>query len=577
LRQRGINGRGPTMNELTRHHHLQVYGVLAAFLVFLVALLSFPVALPMGESFWDTYIYIDGAHRMAVGQEIYRDFHAPVGPLNYVLFNVMSSLFPDGNVVFAIQWSLMLVTVPVIACICWHALERGAGAAFALLLPYLLFSILPFNDTSWNAFPGVDGFAYYNRHSAVLLYLLTASLFYVRSQVTLVVLVSVLLLALAFIKINAFLAAGMILAVALVTRRIGVRASLSVAVLCLSFTALLELGTGVVSAYLASVFRLVGDNSSELLIRILTTGTARFDVIFAASLLAAYLLLARWRGGDNLVAGFDRDMPRSPAPNRLDQDWIWAGTLIAANILFESQNFGSAAFISLWPLLVVLFLGTEPARRARLSPLVILIALVALPAVTKVLHSAAHAAASSIRDVSLDTEHLPAAMSFRTKSLTLEAAEKSRPIIAAGRETYESYADANILPVYWLYFDHQFQVNVLQAMDDVIAAIRAREAANGIRYEIIDLRDFANPIPAIMGRTPARGVSIGGDPFRTVLPLTDAEARMLAQTDLVLIPTCPVTAARKKLLADYLHAYEGFARLRLTPCFDALEHPDHAS
>ena len=242
------------MNELTRHHHLQVYGVLAAFLVFLVALLSFPVALPMGESFWDTYIYIDGAHRMAVGQEIYRDFHAPVGPLNYVLFNVMSSLFPDGNVVFAIQWSLMLVTVPVIACICWHALERGAGAAFALLLPYLLFSILPFNDTSWNAFPGVDGFAYYNRHSAVLLYLLTASLFYVRSQVTLVVLVSVLLLALAFIKINAFLAAGMILAVALVTRRIGVRASLSVAVLCLSFTALLELGTGVVSAYLASVF-----------------------------------------------------------------------------------------------------------------------------------------------------------------------------------------------------------------------------------------------------------------------------------------------------------------------------------
>ena len=73
-------------------------------------------------------------------------------------------------------------------------------------------------------------------------------------------------------------------------------------------------------------------------------------------------------------------------------------------------------------------------------------------------------------------------------------------------------------------------------MDDVIAAIRAREAANGIRYEIIDLRDFANPIPAIMGRTPARGVSIGGDPFRTVLPLTDAEARMLAQTDLVLIP-----------------------------------------
>ena len=559
------------------NHHLQVYGVFAACLVALMAFLSFPVALPMGESFWDTYIYIDGAHRMAVGQDIYRDFHAPVGPLNYVLFNAMSSLFPDGNVVFIIQWSLMMITVPIMACIAWFALERGAATAFALLLPYLLYSILPFNDTSWNAFPGVDGFAYYNRHGAVLLYLLVASLFFVRSQVALVVLVSALLLSLAFIKINAFMAAGMILALALITRRIGLRASLSVAAVCLTFTGLLELGTGVVSAYMSSIFRLVGTNISELIIRIMTTGTARFDVIFAASLLAAYLLLSRSRGGNNLVAGFDRNFARSPAPNRLDQDWIWAGTLIAANILFESQNFGSAAFISLWPLLVVLFLGREPGHRARLSPLVILIALVALPAVTKVLHSMAHTAASSTRNVSLNTDHLPASMSFETKVMTLQAAERSRPIIAAGRETYESYADANILPVYWLYFDHEFQVNVLQAMDDVIAAIRARESDLGIRYETIDLRDFANPIPAIMGRTPAKGVSIGGDPFRTVLPLTDAEAGMLSQTDLVLLPTCPVTAARKKLLSDYAEAYEGFSRLQLTPCFDALEHPDHAS
>lgn len=565
------------MNPVSSRQVFQVYGVFVACIVAVLALMSFPVALPMGESFWDTYIYIDGAHRMAIGQEIYRDFHAPVGPLNYVLFNSLSSLFPDGNVVFVIQWSLMLVTVPVMACILWFALERGVATAFALLLPYLLYSILPFNDTSWNAFPGVDGFAYYNRHSALLLYLLVASLFFVRSQLALTALVSVLLLSLAFLKINGFVAAGLILAVALVTRRIGLRASLGVAVACLGFTALLELGTGVVSAYLTSVLRLINNNSSELLIRILTTGTARFDVIFAASLLAAYLLLSRWRGAENLIAGFDRNFARAPIPNQLDQDWIWAGTLIAANIFFESQNFGSVAFISLWPLLVVLFMGREPEHRARLSPIVILIALVALPAVTKVLHSAVHTAASSIRDVSIETENLPAAMGFRTKKLTRESAERSRPVLSAGRETYQRYADENILPTYWLYFDHRFQVNVLKTMDEVIAAIRAREAGLGVRYDTIDLRDFANPIPAIMGRTPALGVSIGGDPFRTVLPLTDAEAEMLSQTDLVLIPTCPVTAARKKLLADYAEAFADYTRLRLTPCFDALEHPDHAS
>tara|TARA_R110002020_G_scaffold35743_2_gene107794 strand:- start:1684 stop:3384 length:1701 start_codon:yes stop_codon:yes gene_type:complete len=556
---------------------LRIYGALAVSIVALMALLSFEVALPIGESFWDTYIYIDGAYRMALGQDIYRDYHAPVGPLNYVLFNALGGLFPDGNVVFVIQWSLMLVTVPVMALILWHALERGAATAFALLLPYLLFSILPFNDGSWNAFPGVDGFAYYNRHAALLLYLLVASLFFVRSQAALVVLVSGLLLTLAFLKINGFVSAGMILAVALLTRRIGLGTSAAVAALCIAVTLLIELATGVVSAYLASVLRLIGNNSSELIIRILTTGTARFDVIFTASLLAAYLLWSRLRGGADLIVGFDRDFPRVPQPNRLDRDWVWAGTLIAANILFESQNFGGAGFISLWPLLVVLFLGRDPAERMRLSPLMVLIALIAAPPVVGVVHSAAHAAASSIRDVPLDADHLPAAMSFRTKALTLEAAAKSRPILAAGRETYQRYADAAILPAYWLYFDHRFQVNVLETMDEVIAAIHAREARLGVRYEIIDLRDFANPIPAIMGRTPAKGVSIGGDPFRTVLPLTEAEADMLSRTDLVLIPTCPVTMARKKLLADYAHAYAGFNRVQLTPCFDALEHPDHSS
>ncbi|KGF68897.1 hypothetical protein LL06_13890 [Hoeflea sp. BAL378] len=561
----------------SRRDLFRIYGTLGACIAALMALLSFPVALPIGESFWDTYIYIDGAHRMAIGQDIYRDFHAPVGPLNYVLFNALESLFPDGNVVFVIQWSLMLVTVPAIAVICWHALARGPAVAFALLLPYLLFSVLPFNDSSWNAFPGVDGFAYYNRHAALLIYLLVASLFFVRSQVALVVLVSGLLLALAFLKINGFMAAGMILAVALITRRIGARAAIVVAVLCLAVTGLIELRSGVVSAYVASVLRLIDSNSSELVIRILTTGTARFDIIFTSSLLAAYLLWSRRRGSPDLVRSFDRDAPRVPHPNRLDRDWVWAGTLIAANILFESQNFGGAAFISLWPLLVVLFLGRAPAERMRLSPLVVLIGLIAAPPVVGVVHSAAHAAASSIRDVRLDAEHLPAAMSFRTKALTLEAAEKSRPILAAGRETYQRYADAAILPAYWLYFDHQFQLNVLETMDEVIAAIHAREARLGLRYDVIDLRDFANPIPAIMGRIPAKGVSIGGDPFRTVLPLTEAEAEMLSRTDLVLIPTCPVTMARRKLLSDYAHAYEGFNRVQLTPCFDALEHPDHSS
>ncbi len=539
--------------------------------------LMFPLELPLGESFWDTYIYIDGAHRLSLGQEIYKDFHAPVGPLNYILFDLLSALFPNGNVALVIQWCMMLVTLPVMAVICHHALERGAVAAFALLLPYLMFSILPFNIMSWNAFPGVDGFAYYNRHSAVLLYLLVATLFFVRSQPALIGLVSVLLLTLAFVKINGFAVAGLLLAVAVFTRRIGIYASIIVAALCLSLVAGLEVRTGTVSAYLHSVFRLFDNNDSILLSNLVTTVSARFDVIFAASLLSAYLFASRYWGGQNLLAAFDRDNPRTPVPNRLDQDWLWLSVLIMADVLFESQNYGGAAFVSVWPFLLVLFLATAPERRARLSPLIVLIALVSLPTVTKMLHSTARAAATSLKDAPIETENLPPSMSFSAKTMTVEAAGKARSVLANGRDTYESYADLNILPAYWLYFDHRFQVTVLKTMDDVINAIREREARLGRHYQVIDVRDFANPITAVMGRTPARGVSIGGDPYRAVLPLTDEEAAALSQTDIVLLPTCPVTAARKKLLRDYARAYEGFTRIELTDCFEALEHPRYAS
>ena len=554
-----------------------IYGVLSGTVLVLAAALSLPVELPIGESFWDTYIYIDGAHRLSIGQEIYRDFHAPVGPLNYILFDWLGSLFPHGNVVLVIQWCMMLITLPVVAVICLHARERGPFAAFGLLLPYLMFSLLPFNIISWNVFPGVDGFAYYNRHSSVLLYLLVATLFFVRSHIALVGLVSVLLLSLAFVKISGFAIAGLIMAFALLARRIGISVSIAIAALCLSFTAMLEILTGSVSAYLHSVLRLLAANDGVLLTNLVTTVSARFDVILVASILAAYLFFLRMRGGENLLAGFDRDCPRTPEPGRLDQDWLWLAVLIFANTVFESQNYGGAAFVSVWPLLLVLMLATAPERRMRLSPLLVLVGLIAFPTATKVLHSAARATATTINNVAVETGNLPANMRFSAKALTVDAAAAARPILSGGRETYEKYADANILPAYWLYFDHRFQVNVLQTMDAVIGAIREREADLGRHYEVIDLRDFANPVTAAMGRTPARGISIGGDPYRAVLPLTGEEADLLSQTDLVLLPTCPVTAARKKLHQKYLAAYEGFNRIALTDCFDALEHPRYAT
>jgi hypothetical protein len=118
--------------------------------------------------------------------------------------------------------------------------------------------------------------------------------------------------------------------------------------------------------------------------------------------------------------------------------------LAIANTVFESQNFGGAAFISAWPLLLVFLLATEPERRMRVSPLLVLVALITLPTATKVFHSAARAAATGLKDVTIETEHLPPSMRFSAKDLAVTSAEKARPIMTAGRETYGKYADANI-------------------------------------------------------------------------------------------------------------------------------------
>ncbi|MEQ9565307.1 MAG: hypothetical protein RLN85_05730, partial [Pseudomonadales bacterium] len=89
-----------------------VFSVFGLTIVVLAAVLAMPFELPIGASFWDTYIYLDGAYRMEQGQQIYRDFHAPVGPLNYVLFGLLHSVFDTANIVLLIQWCMILVTAP---------------------------------------------------------------------------------------------------------------------------------------------------------------------------------------------------------------------------------------------------------------------------------------------------------------------------------------------------------------------------------------------------------------------------------------------------------------------------------
>lgn len=52
----------------------------------LFVLLTLPLAVPIGPMYWDTYIYLDAAQRIRMGQIPSLDFSTPVGALGYYLF-----------------------------------------------------------------------------------------------------------------------------------------------------------------------------------------------------------------------------------------------------------------------------------------------------------------------------------------------------------------------------------------------------------------------------------------------------------------------------------------------------------
>ena len=154
MRQRGSTQAGGGHDEPTDKTliNLQVYGVLADFLDChlwrFCPLSRGPLNRWAKASGTPNNLHRACAHRMAVGQG---DLPGIIQSARSVPLKLRacSQRHETDCIQNTAMWcspssgSLMLVTVPVIACICWHALERGAGTAFALLLPYLLFSILP--------------------------------------------------------------------------------------------------------------------------------------------------------------------------------------------------------------------------------------------------------------------------------------------------------------------------------------------------------------------------------------------------------------------------------------------------
>ncbi|MBW3098024.1 hypothetical protein [Pseudohoeflea coraliihabitans] len=544
---------------------------LGAFLALAVVLLILPLTLPIGPMYWDVLVYYDAIGRMNAGQWPILDFMIPAGPLEYYLVWLAERFFGAAHPVVLTQLAWLPVTVPVMAAIVWDVGRRNPASAWGLLLPFMLFSLLPFNLLTYNEFAGTDAYGIYNRHGSHLMYLTAATVLFVRARAMQTVLLSVLLLSLALCKITAFVAVGPLLILGLLTRHIAVPVAAVTAALCLAVTALLEVVTGMVSGYLLVLADLVSANESVLISRFLTAISLRFDVLAAGALLGGALILNDLRRSRDGAARAGTDAGRETG---LDRDWIWLGLALLCGLFFETQNTGSHPYLIVWPVLLRILLREAAAHgRMRLAVLV-LVAAMALPVVSTMLHKAARAAALAPRYVALNQPVLGPLGRVSAKDVHIEQAERMRTIYLFHPETMRAIAETGSLPSFRMFSEHDYQYLLLQEMGVAAAAVLDLEARSGTRFDTVFTVDFANPFPYVLQRPGAAHVMIGADPSRAVPDPDERTLDAVANTDLILVPKCPVHHARLQLQDLYTPALEGRAKVALTPCYDALLKPD---
>lgn len=541
-------------------------------LILLALLLTVTIPQPIGPMFWDHYLYLDAANRLGDGQIPSVDFFAPVGALGYYLFTGLQWVFPNGHPLLLASWCLLVVTGPLIGLVTLDMQKRSRTLTYAILLPFLLFSILPFNTGDFYPYPGSDGFGIYNRQVCQLLYVLSAALLYVRSPRILVAVVAGAMTALFFVKVTGTVAGIILCLTALAAGRLRLRDAISAALLFFGALALVELALGAVSAYIGDILALLDVNDGILLTRLLQAASLNAGLLLPAGVLCLTLLLLGFKTFAASLQHAFRQPSIAAMGKVFDQDFFWLGAFVVAGILFESQNTGSQAFIFLYPLLLKVTLdcvavGGSWSRTVAVS---LLATAAALPPMTVIVQKSARAWIGAVNNVRIESRNLKTMGAVNVRPILALRAERMRDTYISEPGAFEAMANVGELPSFLFYSDFDFQTGWLRNADDAIDALRAYEAANGVRFDTIFNIDFANPFPWLMDRHAPKHVAIGADPFRAIPP-PDANVRAsVAAVDIALVPTCPTTNVNRTLLALYLPSLEaGHVRIKLTPCYDA--------
>ena len=534
---------------------------IVAFALAAVAGLILPLRLALGPNAWDTVVYLDAIQRIELGQVPTIDFFAPVGPLGFYLAAALDITFPKAQPMLLINWALLPIMLPVLALLAGEVSRRSRRQALALVLPFLLFATFPINLHALYPSPGFDGYGFYNRHVALLLYLLIATLIFAERRGFRIALVAVLMLTLFLTKITGAVSGTLLVGYATLSGRMRFRDAAAAAALVILALGALELATGLSSAYLADILTLFGLNTGTLLPRFLTVASVKFNVIGPSLILLATLAYAAWR--DGLPATLAGWQALADAPI----GWFAAG--LFALTLFETQNTGSLEFIGLWPILLPLLADWWQRRDDRLRPAVLVLALaVALPSAVICIERSMRAVMSAPAYTGLDVPDLGPLGRISVKPEVATRAAAMLDHYATQPAGYDDLIRRGILPSYILYSEIDYQATWMLEIQQAITAIKAWESANKRELNGFFTFDFVDPLNVLLQRAPPRIVPVGVDPGRSVPELQPGTIEALRQTDAMLMPKCPVTTAREDIRKHFAAALEERERIALAPCWD---------
>lgn len=545
--------------------------IIAASIAGMAFVLTQQFAVPIGPMYWDTNIYFDAIHRINLGQLPSVDFNTPVGPLNYWLATLLHNYFPNGHPVLIIHWSQLLITAPMMLIVCWMVSRRSLRLALGLLLPFLVFAVFPFGTVDFFPFPGVDGFGHYNRHGAILLYVTTASVFFIRNPFVQALLLALCGIALILGKITAFAAALIIVGFGFLSGLVGFFALVASLVLFAAALVGLEFQTGIISSYLQSIWDLAQSNQSVLLPKFLTVFSQRMDVVFACGLLILALFFTDIFGARNRAEPTPVFKPYwHKFTDLVSHDYFALGFVLLAGIFYETQNTGSQAFIMLWPvILMILFFRASPERLPNLFIIVLAMATV-LPTFTKLTHKGLRTIAVAPTYDSLEHKNLGILGNVSAKDIFLERIEPMKEFYTKGKWQLGNLSENEVLPSSIIFSEPDFQILWYHLMDEAIDSIYQYEAENNVKFETIFTIDFTNPFPFLMNRNAPLHVQIGADSGRTLGEMSEKVSNSVQNADIILRPTCPILFTVDEIYQIYKEAIDiNHKRIRLNDCYDA--------